>query len=297
MRNIEIRHLRAFIAVAEELNYRKAALRLHVAQPALSRSIQQLELELGAQLIERSTRVVRLTEIGRFLLEQSKKIEDTLSDTVESVRRMTLGQKGELFVGFNDFTISEILPPIIHRFRGLFPEVNINLVDDSSGRMQQMVLERQLDIAFLSGVRPLPEVDSFLLREEKFVAVLAAGHRLAQKNRLSARDLANEPFVLGVPGWSVFLDAINEYCESAGFRPRVVQTAVHSNDIVNFVAAGIGVTILVDREWLRHRKDIAVRPLTGRREKFRSLAVWRRGPPQSASLDKLISIMRDVLGT
>jgi DNA-binding transcriptional LysR family regulator len=295
MRNIEIRHLRAFIAVAEELNYRKAALRLHVAQPALSRAIQQLELELGAKLIERSTRVVRLTEIGRFLLEQAHKIQETLAAAVESVRRMTLGQKGELFVGFNDFTISEILPPIIHRFRVLFPDVEINLMDESSSRMQQMVLERQLDIAFLSGVRPLPGLDSFLLREEKFVAVMAAGHRLAQKDRLSPKDLANEPFVLGVPGWSVFLEAVDAYCESAGFRPRVVQTAVHSNDIVNFVAAGIGVTILVDREWMRHRKDIAVRPMTGRREKFRSLAVWRRGPPQSATLDRLIAIMRDAL--
>jgi DNA-binding transcriptional LysR family regulator len=297
MRDIEIRHLRAFIAVAEELNYRKAALRLYIAQPALSRAIQQLELALGAQILERSTRVVRLTEIGRFLLEQARKIQDVLGGTVEAVHRMTLGQKGQLFVGFNDFTISEILPPIIHRFRYLFPEVEINLIDDSSSRMQQMVLERQLDIAFLSGVAPLPGLDSFLLREEKFVAVLPSGHRLAQRCRLNPRDLANEPFVLGVPGWSVFLEAVDAYCESAGFRPRVVQTAVHSNDIVNFVAAGIGVSIHVDRQWIQHRKDIAVRPMTGRRAKFRSLAIWRRGPPRSASLDKLIAIMRDVLGS
>ncbi len=278
MSHIEIRHLRAFIAVAEESSYRKAAERLNVAQPALSRTVQQLEIALGAQLLERSTRVVRLTEIGQFLLEQARGIQAALRGTVESVKKMTLGEKGALFVGFNDFTISEILPPIVHKFRGAYPDVTLTLNDEPSPRMLQMVLERRLDIAFLSGVTPPPELDSLVLREEKFVAVLPLGHPLAKRSKLHPRDLANEPFVLGEPAWGVFLTAVNAYCQSAGFEPRVTQTGIHINDIVNFVAAGIGVSILVDRRGLRQHPDIVVRPMTAPRTKFRSLAVWRRAP-------------------
>jgi DNA-binding transcriptional LysR family regulator len=294
MNNIEMRHLRAFVAVAEESSYRKAGLRLNVAQPALSRTIQQLEAALGTQLLERSTRVVRLTEIGQFLLEQARNIQKTLLGTVESVRRMTLGEKGALHVGFNDFTISEILPPIVHRFRRAYPQVTVTLNDEPSPRMMQMVLERRLDIAFLSGVSPPPELDSFVLREEKFVAVLPLGHPLARRQRLHPRDLAKEPFVLGEPAWGVFLTAVDAYCQSAGFKPSVTQTGIHINDIVNFVAAGMGVSILVDRRDLRQHSDIVVRPMTASRNKFTSLAVWRR-TPQSASLKNMISVMHYVL--
>jgi len=291
---IELRHLRTFVLVAEESSYSKAALRVHLAQPAVTRTVQQLEHLLGVQLFERTTRSVKLTQIGRLLLERARDILGSVQATAESVRRMAAGQTGEILVGFNDFTISEILPPILHRFRSAYPGVEVNLHDPSSAQMAQMVSEGRLDVAFLSGIDPVPDLDSFVLREEKFVAVLPRGHALERRRRINIRALTHEPFVLGVPGWSVFLQAIDAYCASADFRPRVAQTAVHSNDIVNFVAAGMGVSIYVDREWLRHRSDVVVRPLTGATIKFRSLAVWRRSNP-SASLANLLKIMRDVL--
>lgn len=294
MNNIEIRHLRAFIAVAEELNYRKAARRLHVAQPALSRTIQQLENELGARVLERSTSAVQLTAIGRFLLDRARDMLGALQGTFESVHRMTLGHKGELFVGFNDFTISEFLPPIIHRFRSAFPDVAINLIDETSPNMLRMVLENRLDIAFLSGIAPPPDLDSLLLREEKFVALLPVGHALAQRRQIKPEDLRDEQFVMGEPAWSVYLNAVDEYCRSAGFKPRVVQTAVHSNGIVNFVAAGLGVSIYVDRDWLRERKDIVVRPMPKPKVQFKTLAMWRR-TARTAALDNLIATMHEVL--
>jgi len=294
MTKVELRHLRTFVLVAEESSYSKAALRLHLAQPAVTGTVQQLEHAMGAQLFERSTRSVQLTQIGRFLLERARDILGSVQSTAESIRRMAAGQTGEMLVGFNDFTISEILPRVLHRFRSAYPDVEVSLHDPPSAQMAQMVSEGRLDIAFLSGIDPLPDLDSFVVREEKFVVVLPRGHSLERRRRINIRDLKHEPFVLGVPGWSVFLQAIDAYCASADFRPRVAQTAVHSNDIVNFVAAGIGVSIYVDREWLRHRNDVVVRPLAGAIVKFRSLAVWRRSNP-SATLANLLKVMREVL--
>lgn len=294
MTKIELRHLRTFVLVAEESSYSKAALRLRVAQPAVTRTVQQLEYALGAQLFERSTRSVQLTQIGRFLLERAREILGSVQSTADSVRRMAVGQQGEMLVGFNDFTISEILPPVLQRFRADYPDVQVNLQDPASAEMAQMVSDGRLDIAFLSGVKPAPDLDSFVLREEKFVVVLPKGHALEQRQKVNVRELQDEAFVLGVPGWSVFLQAIDTYCAAADFRPRVTQRAVNSNDIVNFVAAGIGVSIYVDRQWLRHRSDVVIRPLTGATVKFRSLAVWRRSNP-STTLANLLKVMREVL--
>lgn len=294
MTKIELRHLRAFVAVAEESSYSKAALRLHVAQPSVTRTVQQLEHALGAQLFERSTRAVVLTQVGRFLLERARDILGSVQSAADSVRRICAGQQGEMLVGFNDFTISELLPPVLQRFRSVYPEVQVSLHDPSSAEMARMVSEGGLDIAFLSGIKPSTDLDSFLLRDEKFVVVLPKGHALEKRQKINIRELKHEPFVLGVPGWQVFLQAIDAYCASADFRPRVVQTALHSNDMVNFVAAGIGVSIHVDRQWLRHRSDVIVRPLTGANVKFRSLAVWRRSNP-SATLANMVRLMREVL--
>src|SRR5690349_15685865 len=145
MTKIELRHLRAFVVVAEESSYSKAALRLRVAQPAVTRTVQQLEHALGAQLFERSTRSVQMTPIGRFLLERSRDILGSVQSTADSVRRMVLGQKGEMLVGFNDFTISEILPPVLNRFRSDYPDIQVHLHDPPSVQMAQMVSEGSLD--------------------------------------------------------------------------------------------------------------------------------------------------------
>lgn len=295
MKNIEVRHLRAFVAVAEELNYRKAAQRLHVAQPALSRTIQQLEGEVGARLLDRSTTAVQLTEVGVFLLDRARTILSTLQQAADDVQRLALGQTGEVRVGFNDFAIADFLPPVIHRFRGSYPEVTVKLCDETSPRMLQMVLDGRLDIGFLSGISAPPELDTLLLREESFVALLPVDHPLARRGALQIADLAQQPFVMGDCAWSVFLQAVEAYCGQAGFKPQVVQTAVHSNGIVNFVAAGIGVSIYVDRDWLRQRNDVVVRPLPKPTANFQTLAVWRRAG-RSAALNNLIEVMRAVLG-
>lgn len=286
---MDLRHLQAFVAVAEESSFRKASERLYIAQPALSRTIQALEQELEVKLFERTTRSVRVTEPGRYLLERAHLIFKQVEDAKDGTRRVARGEQGELLVGFNDFTISDKLPSIIVDFRARYPDINLDLKDGSSREMMDMVLDRRLDIGFLSGLSPAPELDSLVLRREVFVAVLPAGHRLAGKTKLKVKDLASENFVLGYESWEIFLNAVYSYCDRAGFRPNVVQTAVHSDGIINLVAAGIGVTIYVDRDWLHRRADILVKPLTDPQPVFESLAVWR-GDTHASSLKYLLEV-------
>lgn len=294
--SIELRHLRAFIAVAEELSYRKAATRLHLTQPALTRTIQQLELELGSRLLERGSGNMRLTPSGEYFLAQARQLVSNLRQAVYTVHRMRASEQAELRVGFNDFAIDDQLPQIVQAFRSESPDIPVTLLDETSPRMLQGVIDSRLDIAFLSGLTPPPELDSLVIREERLIAVLPAGHRLENRTELTPDDLAEEPFVMGEPAWRVFLDVVNAYCASAGFHPRVVQTAVHSNGIVNLVRAGLGVSIYVEREWLRHHSGIVLRPFAGPQPQLRSLAVWRRATGSAAVL-QFIDIMRSVVGS
>lgn len=291
---VEFRHLRAFVAVADLASYRKAAERLRIAQPALSRTVQQLERHVGSRLLERTTRFVRLTEAGHSYLKHARAMLVELDGAEATVRRIALGQRGEVSVGFNDFTISEILPPIIHRFRSTYPDVIVNLLDHSSRDMIELVAAGQLDIAFSSGVVPPSDQQTYVLRDEQLVCVLPAHHPYASRQRLRLRELAEEPFVLGTPAWNVFLETIGTLCAAAGFTPRVVQTAVHSDGIINLVAAGVGVTLYVDRAWLHRRDDVVVRPISGAGWRFRSVASWPRRP-RSACVENLVGVMRELI--
>jgi DNA-binding transcriptional LysR family regulator len=289
--SFDLRHLRAFIAVAEEQSYRRAALRLRVAQPALSRTIQQLEFDLEARLLERTTRVVEPTEAGRHLLVEGRALLAAVARTADQVRRIALGQRGELTVGFNDFTISEILPPLVSAFRRHHPEVRVTLVSAASPAMMEMVADRRLDIGFVSGVVPRAGLESAVVREERLVCVMPRRHPLAARRWLKPRDLAGQPFVLGGPGWEAFWPVVTQYCEAGGFTPNVVQTGLHTDSIINLVAAGLGVTISVERRWVRRRDDVVVRALRGPRPPYRSIAVWREGP-RSASLDAMVEMVK-----
>jgi DNA-binding transcriptional LysR family regulator len=287
---IELRHLRAFITIAEVGSYRKAAERLRVAQPALSRTIQQLESALEVRLFDRTTRMVQATEAGRHLLLEGRSLLAMLERTEEDVRRIAAGRRGELGVGFNDFTISEILPPLVSRFRAEYPDVRVILRSERSAALVEQVADGRLDIGFVSGVQAGAGLESVTVREETFVAVVPRGHPLARRARLDVADLAKQPFVAGAPGWEAFWNVVVGFCGRAGFTPNVAQTALHSDGIINFVAAGLGVTIYVDRHWLRRRDDVVVRPFRGPLPSYRSLAVWR-GRPRSASLEGFLDLM------
>jgi len=245
---MELRHLRYFVAVAEELHFSRAALRLHIGQPPLSAQIQALEREVGAPLLERTKRWVRLTDAGTLFLEDARRILSLAEQAGDTARRASRGEVGQLRVGFtSSMPFSEILPRVVNRYRQLYPQVDLSLQEMPSMRQFEAIAERILDVGF---VRP-PEVaidrrvDVITLRHDPLVVVVPTTHRLARKELVSFADLNHEPFVMYSRDVGTGLHMqIQRLCRVAGFEPMVSQEAREASTIIGLVAAGCGVSIL-----------------------------------------------------
>lgn len=294
--SIDIRHLRAFVAVAEDLSFRRASERLNLAQPALSRTIRDMESLMAVKLFERSTRNVRLTPAGAAFLGEARELLAQLTAAIRNVQRFETGELGSLNVGFNDFAINDALPPIVMRFRTRYPDINVNLHTMSSPDMADSIRKRRLDIAFLTGVHLVSDLSHVVLRREQMVCLLPKGHRLAAERTISIASLAHEPFVIGAAqGWQSYLDVVNAYCMQAGFLPRVAQEASHSDSIVNLVAAGMGVSIYIDADWVKARQDVVMRPLREKPPVVVSVAAWHPDL-KSRILENFVAVTREIAG-
>jgi DNA-binding transcriptional LysR family regulator len=294
--SIDIRHLRAFIAVAEELNFRRASERLLMAQPALSRTIMDAESLVGFRLFDRSTRVVRLTPAGTVLLAQSRDILERLEAAIKTARRVERGELGTLQVGYNDFAINGLLPAILMHFRRTYPNVNLNLRSLTSPEMAEMIRERSLDIAFLTGANLAADLASTVMRQERMVCLLPKGHRLADSPAVPLRELAHEPFVMGArAGWRSYLELVDGFCMKAGFKPKIVHEADFSDGIVGLVAAGMGVSIYVEGQWLNAR-DLVVRRFVEEPPEVYTIAAWHP-ELRSSVLGNFVAAVQAVIGS
>lgn len=245
---MELRHLRYFVAVAEELHFSRAALRLHIGQPPLSAQIQALEREVGAALLERTKRWVRLTDAGKLFLEDARRILSLADQAGETARRASRGEVGQLRVGFtSSMPFSEILPRVVNRYRQRYPNVNLSLQELPSMRQFEAIANRSLDLGF---VRP-PEVaidrdlSVITLRHDPLVLVMPTSHRLARRKAVSFKDLSQEGFVMYSRDVGTGLHMqIHRLCRAAGFELLVSQEAREASTIIGLVAAGCGVSVL-----------------------------------------------------
>ena len=294
---VELRHIRAFRAVAEALSFRRASERLGVAQPALSRTIKDLEAALQVSLFERTTRITRLTESGRVFLKETASLVSDLDRAVDLAQRADSGITGELRVGFNDYAINGLLPQVVRHFRADYPQVEVTLVDSTTPRAMEMVLDDELNIAFITGQQFHPEIDHIVVREERVICVLPSSHPLARKKRIAIADLADEPFVMGRwETWKSYNRLIRDFCAAHGFVPNVIQEAEHSDGIMGLVAAAMGITLHVDSAWIRALKGISLRPLRESPPAVGTSAIWRRDRrPASPALEHFIQAATEVV--
>lgn len=293
---VELRHIRAFHAVAETLSFRQASERLGIAQPALSRTIKTLEEALRTSLFRRTTRVTRLTASGRSFLKHTADIVADLDRAIDLAQRAHSGLTGELRVGFNDLVITNIVPQLIRRFRSDHPHIEVTLIDESTPQALEMVLDEECDIAFIVDQHLPPELDRIVVRDEEIVCVLPASHELARKESVSVTDLAEEPFIMGRwDAWKTTSRPIRDFCISNGFVPKIIQEADHSDGIMGLVAAEMGVTLHLDSALVHSMKGIAVRPLHERPPEIRTAAIWRRDcRSASPALDHFITAITDI---
>lgn len=261
-RRIELRHLRYFTAVAEELHFRRAAERLNIAQPALSRTINQLEEDLGVRLFTRSNRQVSLTEEGKVFLAECKNVQDSFEQAINAARRASQGEIGKLRIGYTDFPMNGVLPTIIDRFRQQYPDIEIELVYSPSDEQIKSLFEQKLDFAFLTGNIYNPKISALTVQKDKFVAVLHAQHPLCAKPELNLTDLTDEPLIVGSRKyWVYFRRHLDALCLERGFKPKIVQEAHNSEGIFGFIAAKIGITILLESAQNYIRRGLVIRPL------------------------------------
>ncbi|MCO3862806.1 LysR family transcriptional regulator [Pseudomonas aeruginosa] len=245
---MELRHLRYFIAVAEELHFGRAAERLGISQPPLSQQIQALEEEIGARLFERTNRRVELTDAGRLFLDESRQVLAQVDKAVLLARRAHLGELGELKIGFTSSApFTSTIPSSIHAFRKAYPDVHLDLQEMSSREVLKALLEESLQVGV---IRPLALPDAVHwveLFREPLVAVLRADHPLAagSEDGLAIAALAEEPFVFFPRSYGTGLyDQVIALTRQAGFSPRIAQEASEAMTIIGLVSAGLGVSIL-----------------------------------------------------
>jgi DNA-binding transcriptional LysR family regulator len=256
---VEFRHLRYFRVLAQTLNFTRAAEQLNIAQPPLSRQIQQLEDELGVALLERS-RPLRLTEAGRFFQEHSNQLLEQLARIGDDTRRVAAGQKRWLGIGFAPSTLYGALPELIRQLRSL-GDIELGLSELITLQQLEALKSGRIDIGFGRILFDDPAISQEILRQDPLVAALPAGHPLLS-GPATLDQLAAEPFVLypGTPRPS-YADHVLGIFSAQGLRIRVVQTVNEMQTAIGLVAAGIGITLVPASVQRLHRDDIGYTPL------------------------------------
>ena len=243
--NLELRHLRYFVAVAEELHFGRAAQRLRIAQPPLSQQIRKLEEIVGHLLFLRTSRRVKLTAAGEELLKRAQQTLRKVAEDLHSTQRVGLGEVGTLTVGYIPTFMLTVFPQLLNTYRKQFPQVELRLREFYTSGLLRSLREGTTDIGFSRDAGTDEEgLHTEVLLPEPYVAVVPANHPLAKKRSLQISDLRLEPFVLFSPdvGQTAW-DKVENLCQQGGFRPRVVQEAPHWLSIVRLVGSGLGVTI------------------------------------------------------
>ncbi len=244
---MELRQLRYFLAIAEELHFARAAGRLHIAQQSLSFQIKQLEQELGTQLFERTTRRVELTDAGHAFLKEVKAGFDHLQKAVEDARKAGRGEAGCLVVGYHSIALLNILPSIVRRFRERFPDVELVLREMMRPALEERILSGEVaaGLVGLSGILAAGIAHEILYRDVVAVA-LPKGHPLEACDEIPWKALVNEPFVMySRTQKKESFDLIIALCQRSGFSPHIVQEAASESAVISLVAGGIGVAIVI----------------------------------------------------
>ena len=280
---MELRHLRYFLAVAEELHFHRAAARLHISQPPLSQQIRALERELGVTLLERNRRRVGLTAAGEAFRDDARAILAAVYRAAERAQNVARGSLGTLSVGFvGSAMFSPTLPDILREFRATRPEVELVLRELPTVVQLQALVGGELDVGVIRGPIAATDVDPQLelmtIQRERLVAALPADHPLAARRRLRAADLSGDTFVIlarrDAPG--LFASLTSAMVEVGGVPEDVLEVA-EMQTIISLVAGGFGVSLVPASVGTVDRSGVAFRPIAGPTPTIELSAAWRTG--------------------
>lgn len=281
--------MRYFVAIAEELHFGRAAARLHIAQPSLSRAIRDLEAALGVQLLVRTKRSVALTEAGRTLFDEAPPALEAVEHCLVRTRRVGSGELGELSVAFLPSVTGVLIPQLVTAFRTSRPDVHVQLREMLDDPLLAGLLSGRVDVGILRSRTDAEGLSFEPLLDDPVHVVLPLRHPLAVRRRLAYGDLRNESFVLWPRNQSrEGYDAVIDGCRKAGFSARVVQECAHPYTTLGLVAAGAGVSVLSGL-FRSFRSDVAFVRLA--RPRGTIYLAWRSSSPSPAR-DAFVDLVR-----
>jgi DNA-binding transcriptional LysR family regulator len=292
---MDLRHLRYFVAVAEELSFTKGAEKLHLAQPSLTRQIKDLEDEIGVRLIDRTKQKVSLTEEGRSFLVDAKRVIRLANEIVESVQHLSRREVPALNIGYVANLFYDLLPVTLASFQRSYPTVSINLFDMTCGDQFHAIEEGKIDLGFVGLREAIAEhgLEFRSIASYRVVAALPKDHPVASKPVIKLKEL--EPmFFIGMSeaSYSGYRGWLTETCQHAGFSPRVLQDADIERTVIQSVAAGLGVALLPEQVEKLPHKSVVFRPLKPA-VTTESCIAWKPDNPSTA-LKAYVEIVSEV---
>ncbi|MCL4153208.1 UNVERIFIED_CONTAM: hypothetical protein GTU68_067143 [Idotea baltica] len=298
---IDLRHFRCFVAVAEELHFHRASKRLGVAQPALSRTIQNLENELGVTLFVRTNRTVEITTAGRNFLNGCKEILNKTNQIVEDTQRVHNGKIGTLRIGYTDNAINGRAPAILKAFQQTHPDIQLHLSHTVTSHQLVGLQDDVFDFGFATGSVMRPGFDYYCIQREAFMCVVYEGHRFAKHKSVHLHELAQEQMIQGLAEkWEHFLSYLTPLYRKSGFEPRIAQEAQTTSDILRLVACGMGIAVLT-QSVLMPSAGLCVVPIEGVvRFGLDTVVIWKTKkikPAKSHFISYLKETVPDMLGS
>jgi len=290
---VELRHLRDFVAVADELSFTRAAKKLHISQPSLTQQIKLLEQELGVRLLNRIKGRISITESGKGFLEDSRRVLALSEDSVRAVRHFNRNEARQLKIGYVASLHYHLLPATLAAFQRAYPEVALNLFDMTCGQQLEALATDKIDLGFI-GLRVSlagTNLQAEAIAHYEILVALPKAHPLSKKPKINLKELESHFFVgmseRNYPGWGEWM---RRTVSQAGFTPRTLQEADGPLAVLAFVAAGLGAALLPEQIKLLAHPGVAFRPLKPV-VKVESYIAWR-SDNTSKPLDRYVEILK-----
>lgn len=288
----ELRHFRYFLQLAEELHFRRAAEKLFITQPGLSRQIQQLEAELGVKLLSRNKRNVALTTAGKFLQEELGLLFQRLDETVRKLRQIEAGEEGEVKIGFVGSAMQNIIPQVLLEINRKYPSLHTHLVEMSNHDQVNALSAGKLDIGFARLEQVPPGLQAQTVFEDTFSLVLPSDHPVSEQSFQSLAQMKEESFILFSSDYSQgYFNQVMSLFEEAGFTPKVSHRSVHASTIFRLVENKLGIAIVPST--LQHGFALKVKfiELNNVQQVARLSAIWK-SDSNNPALHKFLEVMK-----
>ena len=289
---LELRHIKYFLAVAEDLHFRKAAERLYISQPGLSRQIKQMEEILGVKLFNRSKKKVSLTEAGQYLKEEVQFILNHLEITKKQLKLIDEGNSGELRIGFLGSAMQQVIPELLLGLRDAYPSIKTSLEELSNQAQVNAIMKDKLDMGFVRLARVPKELELKPVFEDTFSVVVPEDYAIDQQSFKGMKTLQHEHFILFSQDYSpLYFDTVMSICEDAGFTPKVSHKSVHAQTIFTLVENKLGIAIIPTS--LQYGFDMKVKFIALNKIKQRAVLslIWKkdnRNPVLKNGIDLLL---------